>query len=101
MVREKRSDVSVFSYGEKDYYLGGHPLWQLSRVAYRMSKQPYLLGGLAVGLGYVWACLRRIDRPVPDDLIRFHRKEQMRKLRTILKSALMFKRIDNFRGIPN
>jgi len=92
---------SLYSYGAKDYYLGGHPLWELFRVAYRMSKRPYLLGGLALGLGYVWACLRRIDRPVSHELIRFHRKEQMRKLRLILRSALMLKRIDNFRVMPN
>jgi glycosyltransferase involved in cell wall biosynthesis len=92
---------SLFSYGEKDYYLGGHPLWELFRVTYRMSKRPRLLGGLAVGLGYAWAGLRRIDRPVSKDLMRFHRKEQMRKLRTILRCALMFKRIDNFRIMPN
>jgi glycosyltransferase involved in cell wall biosynthesis len=92
---------SLFSYGAKDYYLGGHPVWELFRVAYRMSKRPHVLGGLALGLGYVWACLRRIDRPVSSDLIRFHRKEQMRKLRFILKSALTLKRIDNFRVLPD
>jgi glycosyltransferase involved in cell wall biosynthesis len=92
---------SLFSYGEKDYYLGGHPLWELFRVAYRMGKRPYLVGGLALGLGYLSGCLRRIERPVSTDLMRFHRKEQMRKLRAILRSALLFKRIDNFRVIPN
>src|SRR5205807_10136392 len=92
---------SLFSYGEKDYYLGGHPLWELFRVAYRMSKRPYLLGGLAVGLGYAWAGLRRIDRAVSDDLMRFYRKEQMRKLRAILKCVLKVKRIDNFRLLSN
>lgn len=92
---------SLFSYGEKDYYLGGHPLWELFRVAYRMWKRPYFLGGLALGLGYAWACLSGIDRPVSDDLINFHRREQMRKLRAILWSVLTFKRIDNFRVMPN
>jgi glycosyltransferase involved in cell wall biosynthesis len=92
---------SLFSYGTKDYYLGGHPVWELFRVAYRMSKRPHVLGGLALGFGYGCACLRRIDRPVSDELIRFHRKEQMRKLRFILKSILTLKRIDNFRVLPN
>jgi glycosyltransferase involved in cell wall biosynthesis len=91
---------SLFSYGQKDYYLGGHPLWELFRVGYRLAKRPYLLGGLAVGLGYAWAWLSRIDRAVSADLMRFHRKEQMRKLRAILRSALTFKRIDNFRVLP-
>jgi biofilm PGA synthesis N-glycosyltransferase PgaC len=93
---ERGKLASAFSYGEKDYYLGGHPLWELFRVAYRMAKRPYVLEGLAVGSGYVWASLRRIRRPVSPALMRFHRKEQMRKLRAILKSALTFKRIDNF-----
>jgi len=91
---------SLFSYGQKDYYLGGHPLWELFRVGYRLAKRPYLLGGLALGLGYTWAGLRRIDRDVSVDLMRFHRQEQMRKLRVILRSALTFKRIDNFRVLP-
>src|SRR5487761_1147933 len=26
--------AAAFSYGEKDYYLGGHPVWELFRVVY-------------------------------------------------------------------
>ena len=40
---------SLFSYGEKDYYLGGHPVWELFRVAYRAGKHPTSSGGLALG----------------------------------------------------
>jgi hypothetical protein len=88
--------ASSFSYGEKDYYLGGHPVWEVFRVAYRMTKRPYLLDGVALGLGYLWALLCRTERPVSDELMRFHRKEQMEKLRAIFKSLVMFRRIDNF-----
>jgi len=87
---------SLFSYGEKDYYLGGHPVWELFRVAYRATKQPYITGGIALGLGYCWALLRRMPRPVGRDLIAFHRKEQMLKLKAILKSVVTFNRVDNF-----
>ncbi len=55
---ERSVATAMFSYGEKDFYLGGHPLWELFRVTYRMIKQPYLIGGLALGLGYGWAMLR-------------------------------------------
>ncbi len=92
---------SLFAYGAKDYYLGGHPLWEVFRVVFKMSRRPYILGGLALGLGYAWAGVRRVDRPVSDDLIRFHRSEQMRKLRIILRSSLMLKRIDKFRVMSN
>jgi len=88
--------ASMFSYGEKDYYLGGHPAWELFRVAYRATKRPYLIGGLALGLGYCWAFLRRTPRPVSRELIAFHRGEQMHKLGAILKSLLTFKPVDNF-----
>jgi glycosyltransferase involved in cell wall biosynthesis len=88
---------SLFSYGEKDYYLGGHPVWQLFRVTYRAAKQPFIMGGLALGLGYCWAFLRRTPRSVSHELMAFHRKEQMAKLKAILISVLKFKRINNFK----
>jgi hypothetical protein len=87
---------SLFSYGEKDYYLGGHPVWQLFRVTYRAAKQPFIIGGLALGLGYCCAFLRRAPRSVSQELMAFHRKEQMAKLKAILKSLVRFQRVDNF-----
>lgn len=92
--------ASAFSYGEKDYYLGGHPLWEVFRITYRMTKKPYLLGGIALFSGYAWALLRRIERPVSDELMRFHRGEQLKKLKAILRSLVTFKRIDSFEIKP-
>jgi glycosyltransferase involved in cell wall biosynthesis len=92
--------ASTFSYGEKDYYLGGHPLWEIFRVAYRATKRPYMVGGIALYAGYLSAFVRRMKRPVSDDLLRFHRKEQMLKLKTILKSKLAFRRVDSFEVAP-
>jgi hypothetical protein len=93
---ERSTFAAAFSYGQKDYYLGGHPVWEVSRVAFRMAKQPYLVQGLALGLGYGWAAVRRLKRPISKELIVFHRREQMRKLGAILKSLLTFKPIDKF-----
>jgi len=93
---ERSAFAAAFSYGEKDYYLGGHPVWELFRVLYRMVKPPYLIEGLALGLGYGWAMLRRLKRPISRELMMFHRQEQMRKLGVILKSVLRFKPIDKF-----
>lgn len=98
---ERSTLSSLFSYGQKDYYLGGHPVWEMFRVAYRCAKQPYLLGGISLGLGYCCAFVRRTPRPVSRDLIAFHRKEQMLKLRAILKSVLKFRRVDNFKVESN
>ncbi|HMF84964.1 MAG TPA: glycosyltransferase family A protein [Nitrospiraceae bacterium] len=93
--------ASGFSYGEKDYYMGGHPIWELFRVAYRMTKKPYLISGGALGLGYVSAFLSRTPRPVSDEFIKFHRGEQMTKLKAILKSLLRLKKVDRFRVTPS
>jgi hypothetical protein len=90
----KSNWAASFSYGEKDYYLGGSPLWQLFRVAYRATKQP--LDGLALLSGYCWGAIRRIERPVSSELMRFHRREQTNKLRAIFRSLLRFRKVDNF-----
>jgi len=86
--------VASFSYGKKDYYLGGSPLWQLFRVAYRATKQP--VDGAALLAGYCWAAIRRTKRPVSRELMRFHRREQMKKLKNIFSALLKFRKIDNF-----
>jgi biofilm PGA synthesis N-glycosyltransferase PgaC len=70
--------------GERDYLTGGHPLWQLSRSAYQVSRKPYFVGGLGLLLGFAWAFLRRMERPVPRELMRFHRSEQMARLRKLV-----------------
>lgn len=98
---ERSVIAAMFSYGEKDYYLGGHPVWELFRVAYRLTKRPYLSGGLALGLGYVWAMLRRIKRPISNELMRFQRREQMWKLRVILRSVFTLKSVDSFKVLPD
>jgi hypothetical protein len=61
-----------------------------------MTKRPILIDGLALLAGYCWAGLRRIDRPVSPELMRFHRLEQMKKLRVIFRALLRFKKVDSF-----
>jgi hypothetical protein len=93
----ERSKLSaLYSYGQKDYYLGGSPIWEMCRVAYRIAKPPFVLGGVALGLGFLSAAVRRIHRPVSTELLRFHRQEQLTKLRTILRRVALLKRVDNF-----
>lgn len=91
--------AAAFAYGSKDYQLGGHPLWEACRVAYRMARQPYLILGLALGAGFSWAWLRRIPRPVSPELLRFHRNEQMAKLRAILRARFARRRPGGASGL--
>lgn len=87
---------AMFAYGQKDYYLGGCLVWQLFRVAYRMSKRPIIIGGLALLCGYCWAAIRRVKRPVSNELIQFHRREQIRRLKAILGSLLRLQKVEKF-----
>jgi glycosyltransferase involved in cell wall biosynthesis len=93
---ERGQVKALFSYGEKDYYLGGSPVWQLFRVTYRIAKKPYFIGGFALFGGYFWAALRKVKRPVSNDLMKFHRAEQMKKLKLIFRALLKFKKVENF-----
>ena len=83
-------------YGKRAYYLGGSPVWQFFRVLFRMTRKPCIFGGLALGYGYFWAALTRMKRPVSDEMIRFHRKDQMMKLKTILGKVFRLKKVDSF-----
>jgi glycosyltransferase involved in cell wall biosynthesis len=87
---------AAFDYGKKDYFLGGSPVWELFRVLFRMTKRPILFGGIALGMGYCWAFLLGVERPVSADLMRFHRQEQMKKLRMILGSAIRLKKVQTY-----
>jgi biofilm PGA synthesis N-glycosyltransferase PgaC len=76
---------AYFHHGKKDYYLGGHPVWQLFRALHQASRPPYAVAGASLLGGYVWAWLTRMERPVPPELVRFHQAEQMRRLRAFVR----------------
>ena len=70
--------------GALDYALGGHPVWEMCRTAYQMSRKPYVIGGLLVFAGYLLAALRRAERPISREVVEFRRREQMSRLRRFL-----------------
>ena len=93
---ERSALGAMFDYGKKDYFLGGSPTWQVCRVLYRMTKRPLFVGGLALLCGYGWAALSRMERPVTPELMRFHRREQMTKLRRLVSSLIRLRPVDKF-----
>jgi poly-beta-1,6-N-acetyl-D-glucosamine synthase len=75
---------ALFKLGRQDYFLGGHPFWQLLRSTYQMAKKPYLLGGTMLFWGYFWSMLKREKKPVPQELIDFQQREQMKRLKKLI-----------------
>lgn len=74
-----------FRYGIKDFAIGNHPLWELFRVARQMMIRPAISGGLLLGCGYTWAWLKRTPHPISNELISFHRREQLERLKGLLR----------------
>lgn len=75
-----------FRTGVKDYALGNHPVWELFRTAYQMTRRPRFIGGAMLACGYCWALVRRKERAVSAELLAFTRGEQMQRLRRFLKT---------------
>ena len=79
-----------FKWGQSDYRLGGHPVWELFRCIYQMSNQPYIMGGLVTLAGYYFALITRRPRSVSPEFADFRGKEQMQRLREFFSSRLPF-----------
>jgi glycosyltransferase involved in cell wall biosynthesis len=70
-----------FRHGVNEYFLGTHPLFMLVKSLRRCFKErPYILGGFARIIGFIYGFCLREKRQIPDDVIRFIRKEQMGRL---------------------
>lgn len=79
---------AAFKGGFGDYVLGSHPLWQLCRCLYQMTRPPIVLSGLLRWVGYCYAMLSGASLDVPADLVAFRRKEQMQRLRAFYRKAV-------------
>jgi glycosyltransferase involved in cell wall biosynthesis len=75
---------SKFAIGRLDHALANHPLWELFRAVYQMSKRPILLGGLCILAGYFASFLDGDDFIIPLAMIQFRRREQMTRLKRFL-----------------
>jgi biofilm PGA synthesis N-glycosyltransferase PgaC len=80
---------SRFKLGVKDHAVGNHPLWELFRAGRQMTIRPLFFGGIALGTGYLWSLLRCFERPVSRDLIDFHRREQMQRLKSFFTDNIL------------
>lgn len=72
-----------FNYGVKDYRIGNHPAWQVLRTFYQMTQKPFVVGGVALAVGYCWASICRHQRPVSKEFMSFHRREQMLRIKSL------------------
>ena len=66
--------------GRAAYRAGYSPIFMLARAAHQALEWPFVLGGIAVLLGYWEGYLRRWPPAASPELVRFVRKQQIRRL---------------------
>jgi len=72
-------------WGRGQYFMGTHFAYLLAIAVYRMFERPWVLGGLNIFFGYMWAMLTRYPQ-FDDPAFRAHlRKWQWQKLWGMLK----------------
>jgi glycosyltransferase involved in cell wall biosynthesis len=79
--KENHSRLGIFFHrGLEDFRLGYHPLFFAARAVLRFREVPFVLGGMTMLGGYLWAAITGAEKKVSDEFIRFLRREQMSRL---------------------
>lgn len=79
------SQQSIFTgrkrHGFGQYYMGTHPLFLIASAINKMRQPPFVVGGLAMMVGYFGAMLRGAEQHGDKELITFIRAYQLKALR--------------------
>jgi biofilm PGA synthesis N-glycosyltransferase PgaC len=67
-------------HGFGQYFMGTSPIYMLANAVNRFTEKPYVLAGLAMLWGYVWAAIQRKPRYENLEFRRFLRRWQWRAL---------------------
>jgi biofilm PGA synthesis N-glycosyltransferase PgaC len=85
----KSVGIGAFADGRKDYSFGCDPFWQIGRCLYRtVTRKPFILAGGLCLAGFFWAMVTRTEIVVSNDLVKFRRAEERRRLGELLKKML-------------
>ena len=70
-----------FRVGLNEYFLAEHPLFMLAKSLRRcVRERPYVLGGMARMLGYLYGFSKGEKRQISDEMVRFIQREQLARL---------------------
>jgi len=71
---------SLVKNGRTDYVCGYHPLFILAKCAVRLVQRPYVVGSAGILFGFVSSYWQKIPRVNDADLIKYLRREQIKRL---------------------
>lgn len=76
-----RHPIAVeFDLGVRDYSLGTGLLFEIAKCARRLGDKPRVVGAVVRLAGYLSFAIRRRPRSLPDDLAKFIRREQYKRM---------------------
>lgn len=82
-----------FRQGRMDHSFGSDPVFEVLKCLERLPERPYVIGGLARLLGFIWSSLKQERRPVSSEFVAYLRKEQREKLFSAITGDWRSKRL--------
>lgn len=73
-----------FKEGILAHSMGYHPFFQIFKSFHRMMDRPYIISGILLFVGYIWAIISRNKRKVSQEFISFIRQEQMERMKGLV-----------------
>lgn len=78
-----------FRCGVRDNLLGNHPVFMIGKCVRLLRDRPLVVGSVAMGAGFFNSYLRRDERPVSAEFVRFTREMQLRRMRRMVLDVLL------------
>ena len=78
--KQKKTFKREFIAGERQHYLGYHPLFALSRGVYRMLQKPFIIAGIINIVGFIYAEIKKTNQIPDKEMIKHLRKKQLQRL---------------------
>jgi poly-beta-1,6-N-acetyl-D-glucosamine synthase len=78
------------AWGRKFQLIGYHPLFYFGQCLRRINYRPIVVRSLCQLLGFIIASLKAEPRSVSEDFVRFLRKQQLRRMRNVLKNFQIY-----------
>lgn len=71
---------NMIKHGIANYVSGYHPLFMLLKCIKRAFQPPYIIGSIALGLGFINGYIKKVEQISDRKLINYLRQEQMKRL---------------------
>jgi len=73
-----------FKEGILAHSMGYHPFFQIFKSFHRLKDRPYIISGILLFAGYIWAIISGNKRKVSKEFISFIRNEQMERMKKLI-----------------